>query len=167
MSKITLKANLTKNSFNHLARQLEIYKENVNKGIELSIKDLTMKLYDLVIEKCKENNITLHHQYIYAEYDKENNQGRIWTDDMVIIFNEFGTGIKGTQDSWANLFGYKVNASGKGLFGWYFYNKDHKYGGITHGIQSKHMFINALREIQKDIPNNVAISISRTVGRMY
>ena len=167
MSKITLKGNLTKNSFNHLARQISFYKENLNKGLDLGIEELTMKLYDIVIKNCRENNITLHHQYIYAEYDKKKNIGRVWTDDIVIIFNEFGTGIKGTQDAWANFFDYKVNASGKGFFGWYFYNKDHKYGGITHGIESKHIFINALKEIQSEITNNIEVSISKTVGSMY
>ena len=167
MSKITLKGNLTKNSLGHLARQISFYKENINKGLDLGIEELTMKLYDIVIRNCRENNITLHHQYIYAEYDKKSNIGRVWTDDIVIIFNEFGTGINGIQDAWANFFDYKVNLSGKGLKGWYFRNDEHNYEGITHGIMSKHMFINALKEIQKDIPNNIEVSILRTAGRMY
>lgn len=167
MSKIVLKGTLTKNSFGHLAKQVEIYKERLNEGVSLGVEEATVKLYDLIIKNCAENNITLHHQYIYCEYDKIKHEGRVWTDDIVIIFNEFGTGIKGTQDEWANELGYQVNASGKGEEGWSFYNKEHNYGGITHGIRSKHMFINALQEIEPELAKDVSISISKTVGNMY
>lgn len=167
MSKIILKGNLSRNSFNNLAKEIEIYKQRLNEGINLGIEEATKKLYDLVIKNCKENNITIHHNNIHYDYDKDNNVGRVWTKDIVIMFNEFGTGIKGTQDDWANEIGYKVNQSGKGEEGWKFYNKEHKYGGITHGIVSKHMFINALKEIEPQLAKEISISISKTLGDMY
>ena len=122
---------------------------------------------NLVIENCVKNNITLHHENIYYKYDKTINEGRVWTDDIVIIFNEFGTGIKGSQDEWANAMGYQVNLSGKGEEGWRFYNEEHDYGGLTHGIVSKHMFINALKEIEPQLAKTISVSISKTVGAMY
>lgn len=167
MSKVTLKGTLSTNSFRHLAKQVELYKERVNKGVGLGVKEATERLYELIIKNCEENNITIHHSNIYYDYDSTKNVGRVWTDDIVIIFNEFGTGIKGTQDEWASSLGYEVNASGKGEKGWYFYNQEHNYGGLTHGIRSKHIFYNALQEIEKDLASNIAITISKTVGNMY
>ena len=167
MSKVTLKGNLTKNSFGNLAKQVELYKRRLNEGVGLGVEQATMELYDLIIKNCKDNNITIHHNNIFCKYDKDKKQGVVYTDDIVIIFNEFGTGIEGTQDEWANEMGYQVNESGKGQDGWYFYNREHNYGGITHGIRSKHMFINALKEIEQQLAKNVSIAISKTVGKMY
>lgn len=167
MSKVVLKGTISNNSFGHLAKQVELYKKNFNKGVQLGVEEATKKLYDTVIKNCIDNNITIHHKNINWKFDKSKNEGRVWTDDIVIIFNEFGTGINGTQDEWANKLGYQVNASGKGEKGWYFYNSEHAYGGITHGIRSKHMFINALREIEPLLAKDVSISISKTVGKMY
>lgn len=167
MNKIVLKGNLSKNSFDNLAKEVRLYTKRFNEGVGLGIEEATKMLYEMVIQNCKANNITIHHNNIYWDFDKTKQVGRVWTDDIVIIFNEFGTGIKGTQDEWANEMGYEVNQSGKGEIGWGFYNQEHGYGGITHGIESKHMFINALKELEPVLAKNVSISISKTVGNMY
>ena len=100
-------------------------------------------------------------------YDKEKNIGKVYTSDIVIIFHEFGTGVRGKQDEWANAFEYKVNESGKGETGWFFENKTHGYSGITHGLTSKHIFYESMLEVRKIIPKTIALSISKTVGAMY
>lgn len=167
MSKTTLKGNLSKNSFDKLSKQVKEYKTRLNKGFNLGIKEATEKLYDLIIEKCIENNITIHYENIFMEYDEIKKIGRVYSNDEVIVLNEFGSGIKGTQDEWANKFGYQVNLSGKGKEGWKFYNQEHGYGGITHGIPSKHMFYEALKEIEKELAKDVQISIDKTIGKWY
>ena len=158
---------LNKQSLQKASKKLKQFGKNLKSNIEIDIEKVTKKLYDKIIENCKDNNITIHDSNIYWEYDKNTNIGKVWTDDIVIQFNEFGTGIMGTQDSWANTFNYKVNQSGKGDEGWFFENKDHLYKGITHGIESKHMFYNALSEMQLELPKTISITIKRLIGDMY
>ena len=158
---------LNKQSLQKASKKLKEFGKNLKGSIEIDIEKATKKLYDKIIENCKDNNITIHDSNIFWEYDKNTNTGKVWTDDIVIQFNEFGTGIKGTQDSWANSFDYKVNQSGKGEKGWYFKNNEHLYNGITHGIVSKHMFYNALLEMQLELPKTISITIKRLIGDMY
>ena len=87
----------------------------------------------------------------------------VYSSDPVIIYNEFGTGIRGTQDEWANKFGYQVNASGKGESGWV-YPKDDGTFGFTHGLPSRHMFYDAYIDTKKDVGRIVGIELSKNIG---
>lgn len=167
MSKTTLKANLSKDSLDRLIRQIELYGKNVQSGTQLGIEQTLKQVYELICDKMKSNNLEDHISSVSWKYDNITNSGYIKTNDIVIIFHEFGTGVKGSQDDWANTFGYTVNQSGKGEKGWKFYNAKHKYGGITHGLTSKHIFYEAMLEAEKRLPKNVQISVSKTVGAMY
>lgn len=167
MAKVKLQANLSKNSLNNLIKEVELYGKNLQQGIKLGVSDCTELLYKTIIKKMSECNLDSKTDKVYQKYDKATNVGKVYTNDIVIMFHEFGTGIKGTQDDWANTFDYTVNASGKGESGWYFYNEEHNYGGITHGLTTKHIFYNSLLEVQKQIPKTIGIRIARTTGAMY
>ncbi len=43
-----------------------------------------------------------------------------YSSDYIIIFNEFGTGVNGTQDDWADKHGYQLNLREKGEKGWWY-----------------------------------------------
>ena len=167
MSKTVLKANLSKDSLDRLINQIKIYGEKVQDGTQLGIEETLKETYEFICNKMKANNLEDHVSSVEWKYDSLKNSGYIKTNDIVIIFHEFGTGIKGTQDEWANAFDYQVNQSGKGEKGWFFYNKKNNYGGITHGLVSKHIFYEAMLEAEKKLPKNVQISVSKTVGAMY
>ncbi len=162
-----MKINLSKQSLQKAIKELEVFGKKLESSINLDIEKATDELYNKVIENCKNNNITLHYNNIHKEYDRSLNIGKVWTDDIVIQFNEFGTGIEGVQDKWANYFEYVVDESGRGELGWGFYNKEHRYGGITHGIETRHMFYDALVEMQEELPNNISITVGRLIGDMY
>lgn len=167
MTKTQLTATLSKDSFGNLAKKVQLYGEKYKLGISRGIEESTKQCYDLICKMMSSNNLSSHIGNIKWEFDNKTNKGKISTTDIVIIFHEFGTGIKGTQDEWANIFGYTVNSSGKGDKGWYFKNKNHGYDGITHGLTTKHIFYQAMLEMQKQLPKNVEISVSKTVGAMY
>ena len=90
----------------------------------------------------------------------------IFKNTLVIILNEFGTGIKGTQDEYASKHGYTVNLSGKGEEGWAFPTKNGEYKW-THGIPSRRMFYDAYEDIKAEIGNIVDIEIRGNIGNLY
>lgn len=135
--------------------------------MQLGVQEATELAYRTILQKMEQYNLSNHVGNVYMSYDKEKMIGKVYTSDIVLIFHEFGTGIKGKQDKWANEFDYQVNASGKGKKGWFFKNETHGYQGITHGLTAKHIFYETLMEVKKQLPKTVAISVSRTVGAMY
>lgn len=165
--KTVFQATFSKDSFGNIAKKIELYGKQLEQGVNIGVEKATKQLYELIIKKCEENNITIHKDEIKWKYYYDDKIGKVWTNDIVIIFNEFGTGINGIQDEWANTFGYQVNMSGKGEKGWYFKNEDHNYDGITHGILSKHIFYESLIEIRETLPKTIGIEVSKTVGKMY
>lgn len=166
MTKVILTANLSVNSINNLKQKLEKTKFLIEKGSKNFVEYATQRLYDLVIGECGKYNISNPESRISAEYDKENKIGRVYTNDIVIIFNEFGTGIKGIQDEWANKYGYQVNRSGKGESGWVYY-KDNDTFGFTHGLDSRHMFYNAYLQIQQELGEMIEMTIGKALGDLY
>lgn len=167
MSKVIVKGSLSRDSFKRIIDELESYRQKVNKGADLGIKEASLKLYNLILEKMDLYNLEDHKSEVkWEELSESNKKGyKVYTNDNVIMFHEFGTGIKGTQDSWAGTFGYKVNGSGKGEKGWFFYNEKRGYGGITHGVRTKHIFYESLKEIEKDLPKEVQMQIDLQMSK--
>lgn len=167
MSKVIIKGNLSRNSFEQIVKELKDYKKKLNKGAELGIEEASLKLYNLILEKMDSYNLSDHKGEVKRKKVIVNNAitYKVYTNDIVIMFHEFGTGIKGTNDKWSNSFGYVVNASGKGEKGWYFYNQKRNYGGITHGLTSKHIFFESLTEIEQDLAKEVQIQIDLVMSK--
>lgn len=161
MAKKTISFSLSRGSFEKAIREINTFKKEYKNAVNLGVEKATKRLYELVINNCRDVGITIHDANIHWEYDRNTNVGRVWTNDIVIIFNEFGTGIRGTQDDWATQLGYNVNESGKGETGWRFYNIEHNYGGITHGINSRHMFYNALKTLENELSSDINIYVKR------
>lgn len=166
MTKVKLLANLSVDSIKELKQKLERVKPTLDYGRENFVEYATQRLYDLVIQECSKYNISNPSGRINAEYDKNNKIGRVYTSDMVIILNEFGTGIRGIQDEWANKYGYQVNQSGKGAEGWV-YPKDDDTFGFTHGLDSRHMFYNAYLQIQLELGEMIEMTIGKALGDLY
>lgn len=163
----------------NLKSQLEKIKLAYSQGCENFVEYAIQRLYELFIQNCNSHNISNSEARIHYEYNKETKIGRVYTDDMVIIFNEFGTGIKGTQDEWASKYGYQVNASGKGAEGWWYptdendpnphkwKDKDGQLRALTHGLNSRHMLYDAYMQLQSEIGEIIEMTIGKKIGDLY
>lgn len=161
---------LSKKSLEEAKKFLNKYQEAYSKGIDNAVKYATEMMYNKVLEYCYANGISNHTSQIQWQYDDNAKSGRVWTDDMVIIFNEMGTGIVGSNNPHPNPDGpfkswrYDVNEHGEK--GWKYPKEDGTYGW-TKGLPSRHMFYSAFQDIKSEIGNIVDVEIRKTVGDLY
>lgn len=167
------------NQIQQLKKQIVKIKQAYSVGCENLVEYATQRLYELFVQNCKLYNISNPESRIHIEYNKNLKIGRVYTDDIVIIFNEFGTGIKGTQDEWASQYGYQVNASGKGEDGWWYptdesdpnpykwKDKDGQLRALTHGLDSRHMLYDAYMQLQNEFSEIVEMTIGKVIGDLY
>lgn len=161
---------LSKKSLKEAKKFLNKYKEAYSKGIDNAVKYATEMMYNKVLEYCYANGISNHISQIKWEYDDNTKTGRVWTNDMVIIFNEMGTGIVGSNNPHPNPDGpfksWKYDVNEHGEKGWVYPKEDGTYGW-TKGLPSRHMFYSAFQDIKDEIGNIVDIEIRKTVGDLY
>ena len=161
---------LSEKSIVETIQKLEDYIKAINKGTDNAVKKATETLYKKVIDNCNANNLSRFTSSIQTSYDETKNEGRVWTDDLVIIINEFGSGIGGpTGDldrGYANQHGYQIDMSGKGETGWAYPKQDGTYGW-THGIRSKKMFYEAYEEVKREYKDIVNMSLNGEIGKLY
>lgn len=161
---------LTKKSLNEAIKNLNRFKEAYSKGIDNAVKYATETMYNKVLEYCYANGISNHTSQIKWEYDDNTKTGRVWTNDMVIIFNEMGTGITGANNPHPNPDGpfksWKYDVNEHGEKGWRYPKEDGTFGW-TRGLPSRHMFYDAFNDIKNEIGNIVDIEIRKTVGDLY
>ena len=161
---------LSKKSLEETIKKLNSFKDAYSKGIDNAVKYATELMYYKVLEYCYANGILNHISQIHWEYDDNTKTGRVWTNDMVIIFNEMGTGIIGDKNPHPNPDGpfkswrYDVNEHGEK--GWRYPKEDGTFGW-TRGLPSRHMFYDAFNDIKNEIGNIVDIEIRKTVGDLY
>ncbi|MBO7614790.1 MAG: hypothetical protein J6T15_03745 [Bacilli bacterium] len=160
-------------------KQLDEYQDALDKGVKRGIELATQIAYRKVIENCNEGNLGAFTDAIKWEYNKKTNTGKVYvksegynqnngvvSDGMVIIINEFGSGIEGSATGYARQHGYEINMSKKGAIGWAFPTKDGEYRW-THGIPSKLMFYFAYEDIKRELGKYVNVSIDGTIGKLY
>ena len=161
---------LSKKSLEKAKKFLNKYQEAYSKGIDNAVKYATEMMYNKVLEYCYANGISNHTSQIQWQYDDNTKTGRVWTNDMVIIFNEMGTGIVGSNNPHPNPDGpfksWKYDVNEHGEKGWKYPKEDGTYGW-TRGLPSSHMFYSAFQDIKNEIGNIVDIEIRKTVGDLY
>lgn len=161
---------LSKKSLEEAKKFLNKYQEAYSKGIDNAVKYATEMMYNKVLEYCYANGISNHTSQIQWQYDDNAKSGRVWTNDMVIIFNEMGTGIVGSNNPHPNPDGpfksWKYDVNEHGEKGWKYPKEDGTYGW-TKGLPSRHMFYSAFQDIKSEIGNIVDIEIRKTVGDLY
>ncbi len=168
--KTLLTMELSKKSLEEAKKFLNKYQEAYSKGIDNAVKYATEMMYNKVLEYCYANGISNHTSQIQWQYDDNTKTGRVWTNDMVIIFNEMGTGIVGSNNPHPNPDGpfksWKYDVNEHGEKGWKYPKEDGTYGW-TRGLPSRHMFYSAFQDIKNEIGNIVDIEIRKTVGDLY
>lgn len=161
---------LSKKSLEEAKRFLNKYQEAYSKGVDNAVKYATEMMYNKVLEYCYANGISNHTSQIKRQYDDNTKTGRVWTNDMVIIFNEMGTGIVGSNNPHPNPDGpfksWKYDVNEHGEKGWLYPKEDGTYGW-TKGLPSRHMFYSAFQDIKNEIGNIVNVEIRKTVGDLY
>ncbi len=161
---------LSKKSLEKAKKFLNKYQEAYSKGVDNAVKYATEMMYNKVLEYCYANGISNHTSQIQWQYDDNTKTGRVWTNDMVIIFNEMGTGIVGSNNPHPNPDGpfksWKYDVNEHGEKGWKYPKEDGTYGW-TKGLPSRHMFYSAFQDIKSEIGNIVDIEIRKTVGDLY
>ncbi len=161
---------LSKKSLEEAIKKLNRFKEAYPKGIDNAVKYATEMMYNKVLEYCYANGISNHTSQIYWQYDDNTKTGRVRTNDMVIIFNEMGTGITGANNPHPNPDGpfksWKYDVNEHGEKGWRYPKEDGTFGW-TRGLPSRHMFYDAFNDIKNEIGNIVVIEIRKTVGDLY
>lgn len=161
---------LSKKNLEEAKKFLNKYQEAYSKGIDNAVKYATEMMYNKVLEYCYANGISNHTSQIQWQYDDNAKSGRVWTNDMVIIFNEMGTGIVGSNNPHPNPDGpfksWKYDVNEHGEKGWKYPKEDGTYGW-TKGLPSRHMFYSAFQDIKNEIGNIVDIEIRKTVGDLY
>lgn len=161
---------LSKKSLEEAKKFLNKYQEAYSKGADNAVKYATEMMYNKVLEYCYANGISNHTSQIQWQYDDNTKTGRVWTNDMVIIFNEMGTGIVGSNNPHPNPDGpfksWKYDVNEHGEKGWKYPKEDGTYGW-TIGLPSRHMFYSAFQDIKSEIGNIVDIEIRKTVGDLY
>lgn len=161
---------LSKKSLEEAKKFLNKYQEAYSKGVDNAVKYATEMMYNKVLEYCYANGISNHTSQIQWQYDDNTKTGRVWTNDMVIIFNEMGTGIVGSNNPHPNPDGpfksWKYDVNEHGEKGWKYPKEDGTYGW-TKGLPSRHMFYSAFQDIKSEIGNIVDVEIRKTVGDLY
>ena len=161
---------LSKKSLEEAKKFLNKYQEAYSKGIDNAVKYATEMMYNKVLEYCYANGISNHTSQIKWQYDDNTKTGKVWANDMVIIFNEMGTGIVGSDNPHPNPDGpfksWKYDVNEHGEKGWKYPKEDGTYGW-TKGLPSRHMFYSAFQDIKDEIGNIVDIEIRKTVGDLY
>lgn len=176
LKKITVM--LSDKSLKKAIKQLDEYQNALDKGVKNGIELATQIAYRKVIENCQEGNLGEFTDSIKWEYDKKTNTGKVYVKSdgydkqsgashgMIIIINEFGSGIEGTATGYAREHGYTIDMSKKGVTGWAFPTKDGEYRW-THGIPSKLMFYFAYEDIKRELGKYVNVSIDGMIGKLY
>lgn len=161
---------LSAQSLNQAKEYLNKFLEQYQKGVQNSVEKATEYAFEKVKQYCYDNGIDTHTNNINMEYDKIKNIGRVYTNDSVIIFNEMGTGIMGSNNSHPNpsknFKSWKYDVNEHGEKGWKYPKDDGTYGW-TKGLPSRHMFYDAFNEIMDEIGDIVDVEISKTVGDLY
>ena len=161
---------LSTQSLNQAKEYLNKFLEQYQKGVQNAVEKATEYAFEKVKQYCYDNGIDAHTSNINMEYDREKNVGRVYTNDMVLIFNEMGTGITGKNNPHKNpspaFKSWKYDVNEHGEKGW-IYPKDDGTFGWTKGLPSRHMFYDAFEEILSEIGNIVDVELTKTVGDLY
>lgn len=161
---------LSQKSISEAKKKLNKYKQGYTEGIKLGVKAATEALYQRIIEYCERANIVNDISGVHIDFDENTNVGRVWTNNIVIIFNEMGTGVVGSKNphpSSSNEFkSWKYDVNEHGEKGWLYPKEDGTYGW-TKGLPSKHMFYDAFNDIKDELSDYIEVELRKTIGDLY
>ena len=129
--------------------RLQRVENRTKENFILATSDLMNATYNLLCDILKENNLSNYISSINYEITDNGFGFRIWTNDWVLIFHEYGTGIVGSNNPHPNpTISWVYDKNEHGEKGWKYPKKDGTYGW-TRGLPSKHIFYDVEQEIRK------------------
>lgn len=162
----TKTAVLSSNSFKDLAKFVEEYKQALIQGQSSGIKKLT----EIGLQRVIDNSPNINSGRLGISLDTEITPelGRIYTSDEVIIFNEFGTGIIGLNNSHpeASAKGWRYDVNEHGEKGWYYLGDDGEYHW-TKGLPAGKMFFNTKQELEQIAKETMSIELNKSTEDIY
>ncbi len=180
---------LSQTSLAELKQDLQDLIDNLNTGVEQTTKELGEKSLEYMQKQYSENNLEGHIGNINLHaYNKRYQNGfKISSgDDIVAVFNEFGTGLRGayTKTDLAAATGYEYNvpspSKGKIPEGaiaqwgkdfcevvttpytwWYWKNGTWRW---TDGMGGKNMYGSLVEELRELAPRQYNTKVSQVIG---
>lgn len=141
-------------------RQFEEYE----KKVEQNIKDFLEKLLADGVEIAKATIVDLdavestdlYNSLQYTLY-KEGSKGIIFTDSLHACFVEFGTGVKGANNSHPTM-PWDYDTNGHGEDGWYYFDEKQSRVRYTQGMPSRPFMYTTAKELER-----IAVKTAREV----
>ncbi len=156
---------LSRKSIQNAIKELQKKENRIQENLILATQNLLEATLQALKDVFSDNNLSNHISSLNSEITNDGLGFRIWTNDWIVIFNEYGTGIKGTgTHPNPNGYQYNIKTEYKDELGRWVY-KD-KYGEFhtTSGMPAKYMFYDVeqmLKELAKDFYN---VAISRAIN---
>ena len=180
---------LSETSLENLEKELEDLIDKLNNNVAKSTRELGEKSLDYMKKQYMQNNMSSHTGNINLKaYENSYKKGFILSsgDDEVAIYNEFGTGIVGSENpsKLATETGYEYNVPSpyKGVIPeaayyqhtreyleavntpntwWYFKNGKWWH---TEGTKPKNMYSNLVDELRENAKAYYQTTINQTIG---
>ena len=126
-------------------KKLQSIENKTKENFQEATKDLMNATYEELIKLLNENNLSNHVSSVKAELSSDKLGFKIYTNDWIIVFHEFGTGIYNSN---------KVTTN----HSWTYYNEKYTNSRGTHffttiGMPPKHIFYEveeSLKEVAKE-----------------
>lgn len=161
----TLTTTLSTKSIQETIKKLQKIENRTEKNMILATKDLMEATYETLVKTFKENNLSGHVNSIHKELTNKGLGFRIWTNDWIVIFNEYGTGIKGQGTHPEPKYQYNIDTEFKDEFGrWVYYNDDTNSFVTTSGMPAKHMFYDVQETLNKYAKEFYSTAISLSIN---
>lgn len=133
--------------------------------MKLATIDLMNATLQALKDVFNENNLSNYIDTLQSEITDGGLGFRIWCNDWIVIFNEYGTGIKG-EGTHPNPDGYQYNIKTeyKDEFGRWVYKDKNGEFHTTAGMPAKHMFYDVeqmLKELAVDFYN---VAVKRAIN---
>lgn len=158
--------NLSQKSIQELVKKLKKIENRLKFNIKLATKDLMEITYLLLVENFNLNNLSNHINSLKCTLIDNGNGFKIWTNDWIVIFNEYGTGIKGI-DTHPDPGNYKYNIQSKykdDKGRWKYYDKKRDKFFTTSGMKSKHMFYDVEEIIKNHLKDLYSSAINCSIN---
>lgn len=150
-----------------MQQSLKNFNNSIKQGSLNAVEHLTLAFFESVKSHCYSNNVVNDVDDIHYDYNNATNIGRVYTSNYVVIFNEMGTGIVGSNNPHPNpKLEWKYDVNNHGEKGWIYKKKDGSYGW-TKGLPAKHMFYDAFEEIKAEAKDTIKIEIINLNKDLY
>ena len=134
-----------------ITKKLQNIENRIPENIKLATRDLMNVTYETLMQVFDANNLSNHKSAVQKDMIDNDMGFKIWTNDWVIIFNEYGTGIvgSGTHPNPKN-YEYNKSSDSKDSQGrWIYFNEHANSYLTTSGMPAKHMFYDVEEAINK------------------